>query len=64
VARPRLRLEIVAVNEGLVPRAIEASTRTGCAGEARRPIEASILVTPMDECVHIPNGKTRHLAGR
>jgi nitrogen regulatory protein PII len=63
VEQSRLRLEIVAVNEALVPWAIEAITRAGSTGNSRQIREGNIYVMPLDECFRIPNGMARYVAG-
>jgi nitrogen regulatory protein P-II 1 len=63
-AQARVRLEIVAVNEALVPWAIEAITRAGSTSDARQLGQGNIYVVPLDECVRIPDGKARSVTGR
>jgi nitrogen regulatory protein PII len=49
-------LEIVVVNEILVRQTVEAIARAGSTDDSSRLGNGTILVTPLDEYVRIPNG--------
>ncbi len=64
VPQPKLRLEVVVVNDALVQWAIEAIARAGSTGDSGHLVEGNIFVMPLVECVRIPDGNARHVAGR
>jgi len=57
VPLPRLRLEIVVVNEMLVRQTVEAIACAASAGDLSRLGNGDILVMQLDEYVRIPNGQ-------
>jgi nitrogen regulatory protein PII len=52
-ARPRLRLEVVVVNETLVSWVVDAIARVAATNEGRGLSDGDILILPLDECVRI-----------
>ena len=53
VPRPRLRVEIAVINEGLVPTLVSALRQAAATKEPGRQGCGDVLVMPLDECVRI-----------
>ena len=53
VARPRLRLEVVVINEALVQWAVGNMARAAATNDAQRLGDGDILIIPLDEHVRI-----------
>jgi nitrogen regulatory protein P-II 1 len=62
VPQPRLRLEVVVVNDALVQWVIEAITHAGSTGDSRHLGDGNVFVVPLEECVRIPGGESRPVA--
>lgn len=57
--RPRLRLEIVVVNDLMVQDAIEVITRVACTPNLERISNGGIFVMPLDEWIRMPADRPR-----
>ena len=60
---PRLRLEIVVVNEMLVRQSVEAIARDGSSSDSSPLGNGNILLTQLDERIRIPNGRCEKWSG-
>jgi nitrogen regulatory protein PII len=63
VPLPRLRLEVVVVNDMLLRETVEAIRTAGAANDTSRPGNGTIIVMELDNYVRIPNGPCNQCAG-
>ena len=62
VPHPRLRLEVVVVNEALVSWVVDAFNRVGHGDDMGHAGNATVLVMPLDEPVNASGRKAQRLA--